>query len=108
MLTIINFKNFSAEIAKYLKDDSFGLVFGMNTFLALLLQTILTIIIVSNTIYDLTIFEQYMFYGYFYILLGCIYFVILSFEMYQSHCKKRYDGGVEMEVYKEICETENL
>ena len=38
----------SSEVAKGLKRKSYGLVFGINTFLALLLQTILTLIVVDK------------------------------------------------------------
>jgi solute carrier family 19 (thiamine transporter), member 2/3 len=37
----------SAEIAKQLKEESFGLIFGMNMFIALALQSILTAIVIS-------------------------------------------------------------
>ena len=43
-LNIIN----SAEVAKHLNDDSCGLIFGVNTFIALVLQTVLTIIVVDE------------------------------------------------------------
>lgn len=38
----------SSEVAKGLKKKSYGLVFGINTFLALLLQTILTLVVVDK------------------------------------------------------------
>ena len=39
---------FSSEVAKGLKQESYGLVFGINTFLALLFQTILTLIVADE------------------------------------------------------------
>lgn len=38
----------SSEVAKGLKQESYGLVFGINTFLALLFQTILTLIVADS------------------------------------------------------------
>jgi thiamine transporter 2/3 len=38
---------FSAEIAKKLSEDSYALIFGMNMFLALVLQSILTAVVLS-------------------------------------------------------------
>jgi thiamine transporter 2/3 len=43
----LNFIN-SAEVAKHLNDDSCGLIFGVNTFVALVLQTVLTVIVVDE------------------------------------------------------------
>jgi hypothetical protein len=43
-----NFIN-SAEVAKNIGEDSYGLIFGVNTFIALALQSVLTLIVVSDT-----------------------------------------------------------
>ena len=42
------FRYSSSEVAKGLKKSSYGLVFGINTFLALLFQTILTLIVADK------------------------------------------------------------
>jgi thiamine transporter 2/3 len=44
------FSNFinSAEVAKNISEDSYGLIFGVNTFLALAFQSILTLVVVSD------------------------------------------------------------
>ncbi|KAJ8982528.1 hypothetical protein NQ317_018569 [Molorchus minor] len=47
MITIV-----SSQIAKYIKDESYGLVFGINTFFALSFQTILTLVVVTR-VWDL-------------------------------------------------------
>ncbi|KAJ6636071.1 Thiamine transporter 2, partial [Pseudolycoriella hygida] len=52
----------SAEVAKHLEDDSFGLVFGINTLVAVVLQTILTVTVVSEDVLSLTVFQQFTFY----------------------------------------------
>jgi hypothetical protein len=46
-ILFLNFIN-SAEVAKHLNDDSCGLIFGVNTFIALVLQTVLTVIVVDE------------------------------------------------------------
>ncbi|KZC05194.1 Thiamine transporter 2 [Dufourea novaeangliae] len=45
MFTVASF-----EIAKYISEDSYGLIFGVNTFFALLLQSILTVIVVNGNL----------------------------------------------------------
>lgn len=42
------FIKYSSEVAKGLKQESYGLVFGINTFLALFFQTILTLIVADS------------------------------------------------------------
>lgn len=64
----------SIEIAKRLMEDSFGLIFGINTLFALLIQTILTLTIVSSG-FKLDVFGQFTTYGYFFIVLGVVYFI---------------------------------
>jgi thiamine transporter 2/3 len=38
----------SAEVAKHLNEDSTGLIFGVNTFIAVVFQTVLTAIVVDE------------------------------------------------------------
>lgn len=67
----------SSEIARYIKNDSYGLVFGVNTFVALVAQTILTAVVVTKGVgFALAPREQYFVYGWFYICLGAVYIVI--------------------------------
>lgn len=43
----LNFIN-SAEVAKNIGEDSYGLIFGVNTFVALALESVLTLVVVSD------------------------------------------------------------
>ena len=63
----------ASEIAKKLKDDAFGLVFGFNTFVALIIQTLVTVSVVSSG-FKLPPSLQYQVYGCFYLALGVLYF----------------------------------
>ncbi|XP_034130899.1 thiamine transporter 2 isoform X2 [Drosophila guanche] len=57
----------SSELASSLVEDSFALVFGFNTFIALLLQCILTFVVVSENVnLDLNVFEQFTVYAFYY------------------------------------------
>lgn len=49
---------YSFEVAKYLSEDSYALIFGLNTFFALLLQSLLTLIVVSSKGFALDIISQ--------------------------------------------------
>lgn len=73
----------ATEIAKNLEDDTFGLVFGFNTLIALIVQTTITLTVVSSG-FKLSPSGQYQVYGYSYIALGCIYLLKLTFEIIKS------------------------
>ncbi|XP_023031505.1 thiamine transporter 1 [Drosophila willistoni] len=67
-----------AIVAENLVEDSFGLVFGINMLVALILQTILTIIVVEpNTGYGLGPRDQYLVYGSYFVGLASIYLFVL-------------------------------
>lgn len=63
----------SACLAKKLKDDSFGLIFGINTFVALVMQSILTFVVVSKTIVTLDVITQFLIYAGFYFVFAFLY-----------------------------------
>lgn len=77
----------SAEVARYLEEDSFGLIFGVNTFIALVLQTLLNILVVSGSVFYLDIFAQYTVYAFYFIVIGIIYFGFVIIEYCYSYQK---------------------
>ncbi|KAJ8940041.1 hypothetical protein NQ314_010873 [Rhamnusium bicolor] len=67
----------SSEIARNIKDESYGLVFGINTFVALCFQSILTAVVVRGGIgFALAPRGQYFVYGCFHIVIAIIFIVI--------------------------------
>lgn len=71
---------FSAEVAKHLVDDSFGLVFGINTLFALLFQTLLSLLLVSEGGLALNIVNQFIVYASMYVCIGIVYLGVTIFE----------------------------
>ncbi|XP_031621420.1 folate transporter 1-like [Contarinia nasturtii] len=68
----------SAEIAKELPDDSYGLIFGVNTFFAYCLQSILVAIVATDTFeLKLSIIQQMNVYGGFLAIVGCLYALLM-------------------------------
>lgn len=61
-------------------EDSFGLVFGINTLVALTLQTILTLAVVSGG-FSLDIVGQFTVDGCLFIVTGIIYLLVILYEM---------------------------
>lgn len=73
----------ATEIANNLAVDTYGLVFGFNTLVALTVQTIITLSVVSNG-FQLSPSGQFQVYGYIYIALGGAYLVNLVVELGRS------------------------
>lgn len=68
----------SAEIAKELPEDSYGLIFGVNAFFAYCMQSILTAIVASDSFgLNLNIFQQMNVYGGVFGFVGCAYLILL-------------------------------
>ncbi|GJQ66882.1 hypothetical protein Trydic_g7905 [Trypoxylus dichotomus] len=67
----------STEIAKYIMEDSYGLVFGLNTLVALVIQTFLTLCFVSGDLgLALDPRDQFLVYGFYHIVIASIYIII--------------------------------
>lgn len=77
----------ATEIARNLAEDTFGLVFGFNTLIALTVQTIVTLSVVSSG-FKLSPSGQYQVYGYFYVALGIAYLIVLVKENFKIFFKK--------------------
>ncbi|XP_017876698.1 thiamine transporter 1-like isoform X2 [Ceratina calcarata] len=88
MITVASF-----EIAKYVSDDSYGLIFGVNTFFALLLQSVLTAIVLNGNL-NLDVRSQYFVYGSYFIVLAALYTVIGIVNIVR-HCK----SGTRFQVW---------
>uniref|UniRef100_A0A182VKL5 Thiamine transporter 1 n=2 Tax=Anopheles merus TaxID=30066 RepID=A0A182VKL5_ANOME len=75
----------SAEIAKNISDDCFGLVFGFNTLVALSLQTLLTFSVTdSDGWFALDVFGQFTVFSCYFLVLGGIYTAFLAAEIVAS------------------------
>ncbi|KAL7306080.1 hypothetical protein TKK_0001536 [Trichogramma kaykai] len=93
----------SFEVAKHLSEDSYGLIFGTNTFFALLLQSILTLIVVEKKGLALDIKSQYLVYGGYYIVLGIV-FMIMNFFTICYYCKKEKPMKIWVKSMESIVE----
>lgn len=84
-----HFPNFSATIAKLLVEDSFALIFGINTLFALFFQTMLTVFVVSGTVTTLVIRQQFVVYGSYFVVLGVIYGCSGLWKVCRGHRTKK-------------------
>lgn len=77
----------SATVAKNLADDSFALIFGINTLFALVIQTVLTVVVISETGFGLSTRHQFSVFGGYFVVLAVI-FLIGSFAKLYINRKK--------------------
>lgn len=83
------------QVAVHLSSRCYGLVFGLNTFLALILETIMTVIVVDKHGLNLDVRTQFVVYGGYF---GCLALPFLMKFIYsRCFCKKN-----QMEV-SEVC-----
>lgn len=65
----------SATVAKNLAEDSFALIFGINTLLALVIQTVLTIVVISESGLQLSPRKQFSVFGGYFIVLAAVFLI---------------------------------
>ncbi|XP_056414163.1 thiamine transporter 1 isoform X2 [Hyla sarda] len=69
LITIATF-----QIAANLSMECYALVFGVNTFTALLLQTLITVIVVDSSVLGLDLFTQFKIYAGYFAVIAIIFF----------------------------------
>ncbi|XP_071999451.1 thiamine transporter 2 [Engystomops pustulosus] len=92
LITIATF-----QIAVNLSMERYALMFGMNTFVALVLQTILTIIVVDSRGLALDIITQFLVYGCYFAVISGIFF-IRSLYIFISYYKKKQSADIKTET----------
>lgn len=68
MMTVANYK-----VASAIPEDSYGLIFGINTLLGLVFQTVLIQVVVSDHGFAFKPKEQYLVYGGYHLVIGFIF-----------------------------------
>ncbi|XP_043926855.1 thiamine transporter 2 [Protopterus annectens] len=94
LITIATF-----QIASNLSMERYALMFGVNNFIALALQTILTVIVVDKSGLGLEIITQFLVYGSYFAVIALI-FLIRGIFIYTHHrcTKKKETSPVEPEM----------
>ncbi|XP_071838920.1 thiamine transporter 2-like [Apostichopus japonicus] len=84
LITIASF-----QIAKFLTVERYALVFGWNTFVALVLETLLTLIVVDSHVLNSPADLQFMIYGAYFGALGSAFLIKACFILYRECCRNR-------------------
>lgn len=67
----------------------YALVFGVNTFIALVLQTLLTIIVVDSAGLGLEIFLQFLIYASYFAVIAVIFLIAWLYKLYKRRGPER-------------------
>jgi hypothetical protein len=87
----------SSEVAQGISDDSHGLIFGLNRFIALILQSSLTFIVTDESGFALEERSQFVVYGIYFGTLGII-FGIASYFAFRRHQQNRTPDNAPLDV----------
>ncbi|MPC43054.1 Thiamine transporter 2 [Portunus trituberculatus] len=82
----------SYQVAKSLREDSYGLVFGINMFMSLLLQSLLTLIVVQ--VLHLSVHTQFIVYGVYFLLLAMVFLALSTYSLSSMGCAGIREAGV--------------
>lgn len=75
-------------MAKNLIEDSFALIFGINTLLALVFQTIMTIVVIADAGLGLDPRGQFTVFGSYFLVLAIIYGIVATISFAYSRRNK--------------------
>ncbi|KAF7656499.1 hypothetical protein LDENG_00040080 [Lucifuga dentata] len=92
LITITTF-----QIASKLSMECYALTFGINTFVALSLQTIMTVIVVDEAALGLDVVTQFIIYGSYYGIISVLFLIRGTYIACIYHCYPEQTEGKESE-----------
>lgn len=95
------------NIAKKMVCESYGLVFGTNSFIALIMQSVLTFVITDKHGLALHVRQQYAVYSGLHMVIACIFFCSIIYGLITTLCQKTKVGEQKVEASTEIPSSES-
>ncbi|XP_041662128.1 solute carrier family 19 member 3b [Cheilinus undulatus] len=96
------------QIASNLSMECYALTFGINTFVALSLQTILTGVVVDEAALGLDIVTQFIIYGSYYAAISLLFLVRGTYTAWRSRCGPEDPQTREQESGEEVMSAERF
>lgn len=81
------------QIAVNLTVERYALVFGINTFIALVVQTIITVIVVDQRGLSLPISTQFLVYGSYFAIIAIIFLIRSIYVICSTKCQKKIQNA---------------
>ncbi|XP_033833464.1 thiamine transporter 1 [Periophthalmus magnuspinnatus] len=86
------------QIAASLSMQRYALVFGVNTFVALLLQSLLTVVVVDSVGLGLDVYTQFLIYGAYFAFISLVFLAAGLYKVHSRRCSELEGcNGVETE-----------
>nr|XP_045003870.1 thiamine transporter 2 [Jaculus jaculus]XP_045003871.1 thiamine transporter 2 [Jaculus jaculus]XP_045003872.1 thiamine transporter 2 [Jaculus jaculus] len=94
------------QIVVNLSVERYALVFGMDTFIALVIQTIMTVIVVDQRGLNLPISIQFLVYGSYFAVIAGIFLIRSMYILYSAKCRKEVQSPAAIQrLAKEEIQT---
>nr|CAB3266127.1 thiamine transporter 1-like [Phallusia mammillata] len=77
------------QLAIGLTTESFALVFGVNTFAAVLLNAVLTVILIDKAVLGLDVRTQFIVYSVYFGIVACVFLIHSAYNLYQKFCQQK-------------------
>lgn len=74
-------------MAQGISDDSYGLIFGVNRFLALSFQSLLTFVVADEKGFALGERSQFIVYGAYFLALGSLFAIVVAVTVIKYMCR---------------------
>lgn len=84
----------TAQIAKSLTRQRYGFVFGCNMFLALLIETILTAIVVDEAGFGVDVQTQFEVYGGYFAFMAVLFLIVAIVSISRQRCWRRNSADI--------------
>ncbi|CAK6448301.1 unnamed protein product [Pipistrellus nathusii] len=88
------------QIAVNLSMERYALVFGINTFLALVVQTIITVAVVDQRGLNLPISIQFLVYGSYFAVIAGIFLIRSLYTIYSAKCRKEVQSSATSQSHR--------
>uniref|UniRef100_A0A3P8TPD7 Solute carrier family 19 member 3b n=1 Tax=Amphiprion percula TaxID=161767 RepID=A0A3P8TPD7_AMPPE len=96
------------QIASNLSMECYALTFGINTFVALTLQTIITAVVVDETALGLDIMTQFIIYGSYYAFISLLFLIRGTYTVCIHQCYPEHTDAKEPKSSVEVISAERL
>uniref|UniRef100_A0A3B4ZQR0 Thiamine transporter 2-like n=1 Tax=Stegastes partitus TaxID=144197 RepID=A0A3B4ZQR0_9TELE len=96
------------QIASNLSMECYALTFGINSFVAVTLQTIITAIVVDETALGLDIVTQFIIYGSYYAVISLLFLIRGTYTAFVNHCYPEHTDAKGPESKVEVISAERF
>ncbi|KAL6115572.1 slc19a2 [Pungitius sinensis] len=93
------------QIAASLNMQRYALVFGVNTFLALLLQSLLTVVVVDSAGLGLDVFTQFLIYGGYFAVISVVFLLAGLYKLASRRRSKQQEQVLPNSRAESLCDS---